>query len=421
MSDLHNQNAEAGVICAALHSPSALQQLSRTLTPDDFYIPAHEAIWDTIRVMLNQDQLVDPITIMSGLAKRGYQKYQSIIIDIATMGVVDVQGLAYANDVKDLAVRRRLSTSGLKIQQLVTDPEESPKTIAALALQELETAYRPIENSKTHIGDYIDGFLDELENTEAPQGISWPYKDAARVLRPMSSGQFGIIAARPAMGKSVCLADIARHAAIKERATTIVFSLEMSSTEYLMRIVAAEAKVPLSRLQNKTLDEHEWQRIADATNLIREAPLHIIDDPECTLNDIRGHIKNLRADLACIDYIQLGTFNPKIARREGLEEFSRGLKITAKKFGIPIITAAQLNRGSGHERKKPQISDLRESGALEQDADFIILLDREDYYEPESPRAGEIDLIVGKQRSGPTGLITLAHQFHYARFKDLAN
>ncbi len=420
MNDLHNPSAEAGVICAALHSPKTLNHLSRTLTPDDFYVPAHEAIWDTARNMLNQGQLVDPVTIMSGLAKYGLQRYQHTLADIVTLGTVDVQAGAYATEIRDLAVRRRLSATGVRIQQLASTPEESPKSLAALALTELESAYRPIEHHITHVGDMMDGFLNDLEDTTAPQGLSWPYVDAGRVCKPLAPGQFWIIAGRPAMGKSVALADIARHAAIRQHKTVVVFSLEMRALEYLRRIVAAEAKVPLDKLQSKQLTEAEWLRIADATNLIRESPLHIVDDPECTIADVRAKIKDLRADLVCLDYIQLGTFNQKIPRREGLEAFSRGLKIAANEFGIPIITAAQLNRGSLQE-KRPKMSDLRESGALEQDADGIILLHREDYENPECQRAGEIDLIVAKQRSGPTGVITLVHQFHYARFKDLAN
>lgn len=420
MPELHNTHAEAGAICAALHSQNALTQLARTLTPDDFYQPAHEAIWETIKSMLTQGHLVDPITIISGLAKHGYQKFQTVLIDIVALGTVDVQGIAYATEIKDLAVRRRLTATGARIQQLAAAPAESPKTLTSLALAEIESAYRPLDNAKTHVSDMMDDFLDDLEDTTAPQGIAWPYNDAARVLKPMTPGQMIIIAGRPAMGKSVALADLARTAAIRDRHTTIVFSLEMRASEYLRRIVAAEAKVPLTALQEKNLTADQWQRIADATQLIRESPLHIIDDPECTIADVRGKIKDLHADLVCIDYLQLGTFNTKISRREGLEEFSRGLKIAANQFGIPIVTAAQLNRGA-QDQKQPRISDLRESGALEQDADVICLLHREDYYEPEHTRAGEIDVIVGKQRNGPTGLITLCHQFHYSRFKDLAN
>lgn len=420
MSELTNPEAEAHIICAALHSPTTLNQLAQTLTPDDFYTPSHEAIWDTMRAMHTQGQHVDAITIMSGLAKRSLQRFQTALIEIVDLGTVPVQAAAYANEVRELATRRRLNTAGMRMQQLASSPDETPKALTALVMAEVEHAYRPLEHSISHVGDMIDEFLDDLEDTTAPQGIAWPYTDAARVLKPMAPGQMIIIAGRPAMGKSVALADIARTAAIRDQHTTIVFSLEMRASEYLRRIIAAEAKVPLTRLQEKTLTQEEWQRIADATHLIRTAPLHIIDDPECTIADVRGKIKDLNADLVCIDYLQLGTFNTRASRREGLEEFSRGLKIAANQFGIPIVAAAQLNRGA-QDQKTPRISDLRESGALEQDADVICLLHRADYEEPEHPRAGEIDVIVGKQRNGPTGLVTLCHQFHYSRFKDLAN
>jgi replicative DNA helicase len=420
MSDLHNQAAEAGVICAALHSPRAQSELLKILKPDDFYLPAHEAIWDTVHRMSVSGQLVDPITIVSGLAKHSHQRFQSVLVEIVALGTVDVQGTAYASEVKDLATRRRLSATGVRIQQLAGVPEETPKNLAALAMSELETAYRPIERSMTHVGDTIDEFLADLADPTVPQGIRWPYADTERILKPLAPGQLVLVAGRPAMGKSVALADIARSAAIRDGHTTIVFSLEMRSNEYLRRIMSAESGVALTALQEKTLTTGDWNRVETAQTRIRNSPLHIIDDPECTTADIRAAIKDLKADLVCFDYIQLGTFNPKISRREGLEEFSRGLKITANKLAIPIVAAAQLTRGS-QDQRLPRISDLRESGALEQDADVICLLHREDYYDTETPRAGEIDLIVGKHRNGPTGTIALAHQFRQSRFQQLAH
>ncbi|WP_313280482.1 replicative DNA helicase [Timonella senegalensis] len=421
MSELANVAAEREIICGTLSARGAEQdQLLSGLRPEDFYLPAHESIWWTMQAMHSGGELIDFITIMSGLAKHGYQDLQKHIIELADLGTVAVQAAAYTSGVYDLAVRRRLAAMGTRVVQLAGDAEGSPAELVSVAQTELEAAYKPAEQARTHVSDILPDLLAELRDPTPPQGIAWPYMDADRLLKPMSAGQFVIVAGRPGMGKSVALSDIARHAVLKQHKSAVVFSLEMRAEEYLKRILAAETGIRLTYINEKRLDERQWDALDTAARRLADAPLHIIDKPECTIADVRGRIRELKADIVCMDYLQLGTFNPKVQRREGLEEFSRGLKIAANQFGIPIVAAAQLNRGA-QDQKRPRISDLRESGALEQDADVITLLHREDYFERESPRAGELDYIIGKQRNGPTGEFVLSHQLHYTRFSDMAN
>jgi replicative DNA helicase len=238
-----------------------------------------------------------------------------------------------------------------------------------------------------------------------------------------------IVAARPAMGKSTIGLDIARNVSDRLQLPSIFFSLEMGHDELTMRQLSAEAKVSLHRMRSGTTTEDDWDRLSKYTGPVSESLIHVDDDPSLTLMQIRTkarrHKRKHGLSLIVVDYLQLlhsGTGNSRQTRQEEVSEMSRGLKLLAKELEVPLIAIAQLNRGpEGRADKKPMMSDLRESGSLEQDADVVILLHREAAYEPESPRAGEADLIVAKHRNGPTGTITVAFQGHYSRFVNMGD
>jgi replicative DNA helicase len=219
--------------------------------------------------------------------------------------------------------------------------------------------------------------------------------------------------------------DMARSASIKHGLTSVVFSLEMSRNEITMRLLAAEARVHLQKMRNGSMSEDDWQKLAKVMGKISEAPLFIDDSPNMSLMEIRAKCRRLKQrhdlKLVVIDYLQLMSSGKRVeSRQQEVSEFSRALKLLAKELEVPVIALSQLNRGPEQRGdKKPQMSDLRESGSIEQDADMVILLHREDAYEKESPRAGEADLIVAKHRNGPTDTITVAFQGHYSRFVDM--
>jgi replicative DNA helicase len=220
--------------------------------------------------------------------------------------------------------------------------------------------------------------------------------------------------------------DFLRSAAIKHGQTSVVFSLEMSRNEITMRLLSAEASIGLHKLRTGTLTDDDWMRLARKTGEVSQAPLFIDDSPNMTMMEIRAKARRLKQRhnlrLVVIDYLQLMTSGKKVeSRQQEVSEFSRSLKLMAKELEVPVIAISQLNRGPEQRTdKKPMLSDLRESGSLEQDADIVILLHREDFYEKESPRAGEADLIVAKHRNGPTSTVTVAFQGHYSRFTDMA-
>ena len=220
--------------------------------------------------------------------------------------------------------------------------------------------------------------------------------------------------------------DIARAASIKHGLASVIFSPEMSRNEIVMRLLSAEAQVPLHHMRSGTMSDADWGKLASKMGVVSEAPLFIDDSPNMTLMEIRAKCRRLKQRhdlrLVIVDYLQLMTSGKRVeSRQQEVSEFSRSLKLLAKELGVPVIAISQLNRGPEQRvDKKPMLSDLRESGSLEQDADMVVLLHREDAYERESPRAGEADFIVAKHRNGPTQTVTVAFQGHYSRFVDMA-
>jgi replicative DNA helicase len=253
------------------------------------------------------------------------------------------------------------------------------------------------------------------------------FADLDRLTNGLHPGQMIVIAARPAVGKSTVALDVCRSASLHNNLASVIFSLEMSRTEITMRMLSAEARVPLQKMRKGMMDEDDWTRLARTMGDVNNAPLFIDDSPNMTLMEIRAKCRRLKQrhqlKLVVIDYLQLMTSGKRVeSRQQEVSEFSRALKLLAKELEVPVIAVSQLNRGPEQRTdKKPMISDLRESGSIEQDADMVILLHREDMYEKESPRAGEADFIVAKHRNGPTDTITVAFQGHYSRFVDMAS
>jgi replicative DNA helicase len=257
-------------------------------------------------------------------------------------------------------------------------------------------------------------------------GVPTGFVDLDALTNGLHPGQMIVIAARPAVGKSTIGLDFARAAAIRHQLATVLFSLEMSRNEITMRLLSAEARVPLHHMRAGQMTDDDWNRIARCTGEVSSAPLFIDDSPNMTMMEIRAKCRRLKQrhdlKLVIVDYLQLMSSGKRVeSRQQEVAEFSRALKLLAKELEVPVVAISQLNRGPEQRQdKKPLLSDLRESGSIEQDADMVILLHREDAYEKESPRAGEADFIVAKHRNGPTATITVAFQGHYSRFVDMA-
>jgi replicative DNA helicase len=247
-----------------------------------------------------------------------------------------------------------------------------------------------------------------------------------RLLNGLQPGQLIMLAARPGMGKSTLGLDFARAAAIKNNATAAVFSLEMGRNEIVMRLLSSESSIGLTAMRSGKMNEADWQKLARKMSNVSNAPLFIDDSPNLTITEIRAKCRRLKQrhdlKLVVVDYLQLMTSGRKVeSRQQEVSEFSRSLKLLAKELDVPVVAISQLNRGPEQRTdKRPMLSDLRESGSLEQDSDVVILIHREEHYDKEA-RPGEADLIVAKHRNGPIATIQVSFQGHYSRFTDMQN
>jgi len=429
----HDLLAEQSAIGGMLLSKDATADVLEAVRGADFYIPKHELIFDAVISLYSRGEPTDVIAVTDELTKQGeilraggpeyLHTLTSIVPTAANAGY-------YAGIVAEKAILRRLVEAGTRIVQMgyasegeVTDLVNSAQAeiygvhggvdaedFVPLAVA-LEAAQHEIDAASSHGGMM----------TGVPTGFAG-LDDLMNGLHP---GQLIVIAARPAIGKSTLGLDIARAASIKHQLPSIIFSLEMSRSEIAMRLLSAEASVPLHHMRKGTVHQQDFRSIAATQGRINEAPLFIDDSPNMTLVEIRAKCRRLKQraglKLVVIDYLQLMTSGKRVeSRQQEVSEFSRALKLLAKELDVPVIAISQLNRGPEQRTdKKPMLSDLRESGSIEQDADVVILLHREDAYDPNGPRAGEADFIVAKHRNGRTDTVTVGFHGHFSRFADL--
>jgi replicative DNA helicase len=337
----------------------------------------------------------------------------------------------YGRIVREQAILRRLVEAGTRIVQMGYAGTGDVDMMVDRAQAEVyDVTDRRTSEDYLPLRDLMSEALNEIEAISnrggEMVGVPTGFADLDALTNGLHPGQLIILAARPAIGKSTLGVDIARTASIKHGLTSVIFSLEMSRNEIVMRLLSAEAQVPLHHMRAGTMSDSDWTKLATKMGTVSDAPLFIDDSPNMTLMEIRAKCRRLKQRhdlrLVVVDYLQLMTSGKKVeSRQQEVSEFSRSLKLLAKELGVPVIAISQLNRGPEQRTdKRPMLSDLRESGSLEQDADMVVLLHREDAYERESPRAGEADFIVAKHRNGPTATVTVAFQGHYSRFVDMA-
>jgi replicative DNA helicase len=336
----------------------------------------------------------------------------------------------YADIVAEKATLRRLVEAGTKIVQMGYTAEgdiidlvnQAESDIYAVSKGKSGEDYVPLFDS-------IEEAVKLMENAQKRGGemvgVPTGFAELDDMTHGLHPGQLVILAARPAVGKSTFALDIARTAAIKHKRPVIFFSLEMGRAEIAMRLLSAESRIYLQNLRKGNLSDNDWQRIASVRGEINSAPLYIDDSPNMTLVEIRAKCRRLAKrvglEMVVIDYIQLMTSGKKVeSRQQEVSEFSRALKLLAKELGVPVVAISQLNRNSERsENKKPELSHLRESGSLEQDADVVVLLHRDDVADREHARAGLADLIVAKQRNGPTGTVVVNFLGQFSKFEDM--
>jgi replicative DNA helicase len=428
-----DMDAEQCVLGAMLMSKDAIADVVEVLRGNDFYRPAHEQVYEAIIDLYGRGEPADAVTVSDLLSKRGElmrlggAPYLHTLL--ASVPIAANAGW-YAEIVREKAILRRLVDASVRIGQMSYAAEGPVDEIVDRAQAEVYsvTERRASEDYKP-LSELMQPTLDEMEAISSRggglSGVPTGFADLDELTNGLHPGQMIIVAARPGMGKSTLALDLARSASIKHGLTSCIFSLEMSQIEITMRLLSAEASIPLNHIRNGRMSDDDWQRVAQKMGQVSEAPLYIDDSPNLTMMEIRAKARRLRQRhdlrLVVIDYIQLMTSGKKVESRQlEVSEFSRQLKLLAKELEVPVVALSQLNRGPEQRTdKKPMLSDLRESGSLEQDSDLVILLNRPDIHDKESDRAGEADIDVAKHRNGPTKTLTVAFQGHYSRFTDM--
>jgi len=430
----HDLAAEQCVLGGMLMSKDAISDVLEVIRPSDHYRPAHQIVHEVILDLYGRGEPADAVTVANELTKRG---------EIARMGgapylhtlIASVPTAAnagyYARIVRERAILRRLVEAGTRIVQLgYSGDGEADEIVDRAEAEVYGVTDRRVSEDYLSLSEIMPGALDEIEAIGSRggvlTGVPTGFADLDALTNGLHPGQMVVIAARPALGKSTLALDLARAASVKAGLTSVIFSLEMSRNEITMRLLSAEARVPLHSMRTGQMSEDDWTRLARRMSEVVDAPMFIDDSPNMSMMEIRAKCRRLKQRhdlrLVIVDYLQLMSSPKRVEnRQQEVSDLSRSLKLLAKELDLPVVAVAQLNRGPEQRSdKRPLLADLRESGSIEQDSDVVILLHREDAYEPESPRAGEADFIVAKHRNGPTATVTVAFQGHYSRFVDMA-
>lgn len=432
----HDERAERGVLGAMLLSPDTIVDVTETLVADDFYYPAHQLIFHAIVDLFTQGTDIDVLIVagrldhLNQLERVGGAPYlHTLISEVPTAA----NARYYAQIVEEKSLLRQLVNAGTRVVQYGYEGDDGMEVDALVdrAQQEVYGVSRKKKGEDYKaLSDLLRPTIDELAAIEQggmERGVPTGFIDLDRLTNGLHAGQMIIIAARPGVGKSTLALDFMRSCSITHGKTSVIFSLEMSASEIIMRMLSAETEIKLSAMRSGNMDEGDWEKLTHRLTEIQDAPLYIDDSPNLTMMEIRKKARELKRaqglDLIVLDYLQLMSSGKKVeSRQQEVSEFSRHLKLLAKELEVPVIAISQLNRGpEARTDKKPQLADLRESGSLEQDADMVFLLYRPDSQDRDDERAGEADIIVAKHRGGPIDTIPVAHQLHYSRFVNMAH
>lgn len=416
----HNQDAERAVLGALILSPARIPDVSEIIRGGDFYNPRHEDIYTAILGLWNRKAPVDLVAVMDELRRRQVTLPDPTYLhDLCEHVQVTANVTYHAEMVLDTAQRRRLEAAGQRIIQSAREAPDATQAAqdAQQAITEAASQARTV-NSGGLVGESIDGTMDWLE--VKPEGADTPWPEVNEGTNGLLAGSMITVAARPGHGKSLVAKDVAVFTAMQGKPVHVA-TLEMSRNEYMARILAARAQVNLGNMLRRQMSDNEWERVSAASAAVRDLPLILDDRERQSMAQIRAAARQTERRLGslgfiAIDYAQLVQPEDKRAPREQqVAGISRDTKLLAKEFGCPVMLLAQLNRqNAGRADHTPMVTDLRESGALEQDSDQVWLLHRPDQYGDE--RLGEVDLIVGKNRNGPAPrTFALMFQGHYGR------
>jgi replicative DNA helicase len=431
----HNLQAEKSLLGAMLLSRDAIASAVETTSAADFYKPAHGHVFDAVTSLYSQGEPADPLTVADVLGRAGLLDAIGGLPALMSLQA-DTPATAnagrYARIVEEHALLRRLIAVAGEIAELGYGvPDDVLATVDRAESLVFEIAERRVTDTLKPLRVLLEDSLDRLSalfsRGESITGVPTGFVDLDEQLSGLQKSALIIVGARPAMGKTAFALGIAAHAAMKAKVPTLIFSLEMSHSELTQRLLVSEARVDATRIRNGKLHDTDWPKISNAIGRLGEAPIFIDDNPNLTVMEVRAKARRMKAKegglgLIIIDYLQLMSGRSSAENRQvEVSEISRGLKILARELEVPVVALSQLSRTlESRADKRPMLADLRESGSLEQDADVVMFLYRDEIYDPESSARGTAEVIVSKHRNGPTGKTSLAFLAHHTRFEDMA-
>ncbi|ASN03820.1 replicative DNA helicase [Virgibacillus necropolis] len=430
----HNIEAEQAVIGAIFLEPEAFSSASELLLPEDFYRASHQRIYETMMKLSDKGEPIDLVTVTTSLSNA------KILDEVGGVSyLTDVAGSVptaanigyYSKIVEEKSVLRRLIRTATDIVTTSFSKEDEIEDVLNDAEKNiLEVSHRKNSGAFQAIKDVLIDVYDNIESLHHQNadltGVPSGFRDLDRITSGFQQNDLIIIAARPSVGKTAFALNIAQNVAINTDENVAIFSLEMGADQLVSRMLCAEGNIDAQRLRTGSLEAEDWSKLTMAMGSLSNAGIYIDDSPGIRVSEIRSKCRRLKQEhglgMIVIDYLQLiqGSANSRDNRQQEVSEISRSLKGLARELNVPLIALSQLSRGvEQRQDKRPMMSDLRESGSIEQDADIVGFLYRDDYYDSESEKQNIIEIIISKQRNGPVGNVELAFVKEYNKFVDL--
>ena len=426
--------AEQAVLGALLIDTNAITKVTDIIKPDNFYKQAHKHIYSSILFLFNNNEPIDIVTVSEHL--KSFEKLDIVggrayINVLALLVITSANVEYYSKIVSEKAVLRELIKAGGEIATIAYDDTNAEKAVDTAEQLIFSISQKKTPESLTHVKEIVTDTFSLIEkrynNRDELIGVSSGFYELDTLTAGFQASDLIIVAARPSMGKTALCLNIAQNVGIKKNTPVALFSLEMSKEQLVQRMLCSEAEIDSQRLRTGHMHAEDWEKLSIAMNSMGDCPIFIDDSPGLSITDIRAKCRRLCMSqkdlgLVIIDYLQLmeGTGLKRTDRVHEISSISRGLKNLARELKVPIVALSQLSRAvESRQNKRPMLSDLRESGSIEQDADVVIFIYREEYYDSDNiDKKGKAEIIISKQRNGPTGSFELLFQSNITKFKN---
>ncbi len=429
--------AEQAVLGSILVDPNAIAKIIDIIKPDYFYKQAHKLIYSTALALFNNNEPIDVVTVSENLNTTNKLELvggRAYVNDLALAVITSANIEYYAKIILEKSVMRELIRAGGEIASVAYDDINPEKAVDTAEQLIFSISQQKTPDNLTHVGEIVLDSYNLIEtrynNRDELVGVPSGFYDLDSLTAGFQPSDLIIVAARPSMGKTTFCLNIAQEVGIRKKKPVAVFSLEMAKEQLVQRMLCSEAEIDANRLRTGHMHAEDWTKLAKAMNEMGDSPIFIDDSPGLSITDLRAKCRRLCMSqkdlgLVIIDYLQLmeGSDNRRQDRVQEISSISRGLKSIARELKVPVIALSQLSRAvEARQNKKPMLSDLRESGSIEQDADIVMFIYREEYYDPDNiEKKNKAEIIVAKQRNGPVGSVELLFQNNITRFKNPAS